>query len=116
LPLILQLTGVMAQIAGRLLIYFYRGVQRSRTIVASNALGTIVCLISVYGLGRLMGPAGVALASVAGQVAIVGYCVLDWKRNSRSLLQAHPGRGSSPINASTNVGGNGLAGHLGVKV
>ena len=108
-PMTVQLAAVMAQIAGRLMIYFCRGVQKSHAIIASNALGTGACLIAVYTLGRLWGATGVALAALVGQATIVGYCALDWKLNSRKLLEAFPGHNSSTTDVATNLKENLLA-------
>lgn len=89
-PMILQLLAMLVQIAARLLLYFYRGIQDSRAIVRSSLAGAAGCLVTVFLFGSWWGAVGVCLASLAGQMIVVGYCMLHWSMHGKGHEVAYP--------------------------
>jgi O-antigen/teichoic acid export membrane protein len=89
-PMLLQLVNIIVGIATRLWFYLYRGVRDTRAILRANVLCAITSVATVYALGHYWNAAGIIMASLLGQVAIVAYCISHWRRYREELLSRYP--------------------------
>jgi O-antigen/teichoic acid export membrane protein len=90
LPMLLQLLGVFVMIAGRLWLFFFRGVQDGRAMLWANALSAFASISTIWVFGRLWGGAGIVGSSLSGQVIIVVFSMFYWARHQSELTRKFP--------------------------
>jgi O-antigen/teichoic acid export membrane protein len=102
-PMLLQLVNIVVGIATRLWFYLYRGVRDTRAILRANFLCAMTSVATVYILGHFWGASGIVLTSLLGQVAIVAYCTLHWRRYRQELMARYPEPSEAPYDVTQIV-------------
>jgi O-antigen/teichoic acid export membrane protein len=90
LPMLLQLTSIVIQIASILWFHFYRSIQDTRALVRANVISAITSVATVYLFGHLWKAPGIVLSSLLGQTMIVLYSMLHWHYHRKHILLRHP--------------------------
>jgi hypothetical protein len=85
-PMLFQLITIVIQTSAVLWFHLFRGLHDSQALVRGSAACAVASAATVYLFGHYWQASGIVLASLTGQVAIVVYSILHWKRREHEFL------------------------------